>query len=49
VIGIGGITAGNAGDVIRAGAAGVAVIGAVLSAPEPETAARTLREALSPS
>jgi thiamine-phosphate pyrophosphorylase len=49
VIGIGGITARNAGDVIRAGAAGVAVIGAVLSAPEPETAARTLREALSPS
>jgi thiamine-phosphate pyrophosphorylase len=49
VIGIGGITARNAGEVIRAGAAGVAVIGAVLSAPEPETAARTLREALSPS
>ena len=49
VIGIGGITARNAGEVIRAGAAGVAVIGAVLSAPEPETAARTLREALWPS
>ena len=49
VIGIGGITAGNAGEIIRAGAAGVAVIGAVLSAPAPETAARALRAALSPS
>jgi len=49
VIGIGGITAGNAGAIIRAGAAGVAVIGAVLSAPEPETAARALRVAVSPS
>ena len=40
VIGIGGITARNAAEIMRAGAAGVAVIGAVLSAPEPETAAR---------
>ena len=48
-IGIGGITARNAGEIVRAGAAGVAVIGAVLSAPEPETAARALRVALSPS
>ena len=46
VIGIGGITASNAGDITRAGAAGVAVIGAVLSAPNPETAARALRAAL---
>lgn len=49
VIGIGGITAQNAGEVTRAGAAGIAVIGAVLSAPEPETAARALRAALEPS
>ena len=49
VIGIGGITPDNAGEVTRAGAAGVAVIGAVLNAPEPETAARALRVAVSPS
>ena len=49
VIGIGGITARNAGEIMRAGAAGVAVIGAVLSAPEPESAARALRVAVSPS
>ena len=48
VIGIGGVTAGNAGEIVRSGAAGVAVIGAVLSAPEPETAARALRVAIAP-
>ena len=46
VIGIGGITAANAGDIIRAGAVGVAVIGAVLGATDPEDAARDLRAAL---
>jgi thiamine-phosphate pyrophosphorylase len=46
VIGIGGITAANAGDIIRAGAVGVAVIGAVLDAADPETAARDLLAAL---
>ena len=45
VIGIGGVTAANATGVIRAGAAGVAVIGAVLSAPDPELAARALAAA----
>lgn len=49
VIGIGGITARNAAQISGAGAAGVAVIGAVLSAPEPETAARALRVAIAPS
>lgn len=49
VIGIGGITSRNAGAIVRAGAAGVAVIGSVLSAREPETAARALRVALAPS
>ena len=49
VIGIGGITARNAAQISGAGAAGVAVIGAVLSAPEPETAARALRVALAPA
>ena len=45
VIGIGGITAANARAIIRAGAVGVAVIGAVLGATEPEAAARELRAA----
>lgn len=40
VIGIGGISAANARQITDAGASGVAVIGAVLSAPDPETAAR---------
>ncbi len=47
VIGIGGISAANAGSVIRAGAAGVAVIGAVLGVgADPETAARALAAAV---
>jgi len=45
VIGIGGITATNARSVIDAGATGVAVIGAVLGASNPEIAARGLRAA----
>lgn len=45
VIGIGGITAANASLIMRAGAAGVAVIGAVLSAADPEAAARALAAA----
>lgn len=42
VVGIGGITAGNASQVLRAGAAGVAVIGAVMRADDPEAAIRAL-------
>ncbi|MFN2570705.1 MAG: thiamine phosphate synthase [Gemmatimonadales bacterium] len=42
VIGIGGITAANAPLVLGSGAAGVAVIGAVLRAADPETAARAV-------
>ena len=45
VIGIGGITAANASMIVRAGAAGVAVIGAVLSAADPEAAARAVAAA----
>lgn len=41
-VGIGGITAANAGEVARAGA-GVAVVGAVMDAEDPAAAARTLR------
>lgn len=43
VIAIGGITAANAGSILTAGAAGVAVIGAVWEASDPEIAARALR------
>jgi thiamine-phosphate pyrophosphorylase len=46
LIGIGGITADNAGEVIRAGADGVAVISAVAAAPDPATATRRLLDAV---
>ncbi len=46
VIGIGGINAGNVGQVMTAGAAGVAVISAVCSAEDPEAGARQLIEAM---
>lgn len=41
-VGIGGIDAENASDVVRAGAAGVAVIRAVMQAPDPAEATREL-------
>lgn len=43
VLAIGGITAANAPAVVRAGATGVAVIGAVWSATDPAHATRALR------
>jgi len=43
VVGIGGIDAGNAREVLLAGAAGVAVIGAVASANDPVEVVRALR------
>lgn len=46
VVGIGGITADKAAAVIEAGAAGVAVISAVIGAPDPEAAACHLREVI---
>jgi len=46
LIGIGGITAENVGDVIRAGADGVAVISAVCGAADPLLATRRLCEAI---
>ncbi len=52
LFGIGGITAERVPDVIRAGAHGVAVIGAVMSAPDVEAAARgflTALEGLTPT
>jgi len=46
VIGIGGVTVANAPALARAGAAGVAVIGAVWEASDPAAAARALRAAI---
>lgn len=44
VVAIGGVNAENAGEMIRAGAAGVAVVRAIMAAPDPKAAARQLRE-----
>jgi thiamine-phosphate pyrophosphorylase len=46
VIAQGGITAANATEIAAAGAAGVAVTGAILAAPDPARATRALRAAL---
>ena len=46
LVGIGGIAHTNAGDVIRAGADGVAVVSAIIASPDPEAAARALRSAV---
>ena len=46
VIAIGGITAANAGDLIAAGASGVAVIGAIFDDDEPRASAAALRAAI---
>ncbi|MDA1001184.1 MAG: thiamine phosphate synthase [bacterium] len=43
VVAIGGVTAEWVAPVIEAGASGIAVIGAVMGAPDPEAAARGLR------
>jgi thiamine-phosphate pyrophosphorylase len=46
VIAIGGITAATAGELVRAGAWGVAVVSAVCAAGDPEAAARELARAV---
>lgn len=46
LIGIGGINEANLGLVLEAGAQGVAVISSILGAPDPEEAARRLRQAM---
>lgn len=46
IVGIGGVTADNAGPVVEAGADGVAVISAITAADDPEAATRTLRQAV---
>ena len=46
LVGIGGIDGARAGEVIRAGADGVAVVSAILGRPDVEGAARQLRAAV---
>jgi thiamine-phosphate diphosphorylase len=46
LVGIGGVTPDNVGDVIRAGADGVAVISAVCAAANPAAATRRFIEAI---
>jgi len=47
LVGIGGIGVHNGAQVIQAGASGIAVVSAVVSAPCPETAARDLGKIVS--
>ena len=49
VLAIGGITVANLDDVLRTGCAGIAVISAILSDPDPSRAAGRLRSALDTS
>ena len=46
LLGIGGITPDNLGDVIGAGATGVAVIRSILGSNDPRSAAKVLKESL---
>jgi len=46
LVGIGGINVGNAADIIRAGADGIAVVSAIVSAACPEIAAAELKKLL---
>lgn len=45
VVGIGGITTARAAEVANTGAAGVAVVGAVMAAPDPSDVVSTMRQA----
>ena len=45
-LGIGGITPDNAGDVVGAGASGAAVITAITESPNPEEAARAMKQTM---
>jgi thiamine-phosphate pyrophosphorylase len=43
LVGIGGVKPGNATEVLRAGCNGVAVVSAIVSAPDPQQAAAELK------
>jgi thiamine-phosphate pyrophosphorylase len=43
LIAIGGIDAGNAAEAIAGGADGIAVVSAIMAAPDPTAASRRLR------
>ena len=49
LVGIGGITADNAGAVLAAGADAVAVISALCEAPDPKAATQVFLERLGPT
>lgn len=49
VLAIGGIDASNVGEALATGAAGIAVIAAIIGAADPESEARKLRRALDES
>ncbi len=44
LVGIGGVKPGNAAEIIRAGCDGVAVVSAIVSAPDPRKAATELKK-----
>ena len=46
IVAVGGISTATAGDAIRAGACGVALIRGILGSPDPERAAREVRSAI---
>jgi thiamine-phosphate pyrophosphorylase len=46
LVGIGGLTRENSGDVIRNGADGVAVVSAIVAAVDPEAAAKALKHVI---
>jgi thiamine-phosphate pyrophosphorylase len=48
IIAIGGINAGNAADVMKAGAAGIAVVSGILGSPDPRKAASELKKVVLP-
>lgn len=48
-VGIGGINLANAQDIIQAGADGISVVSAIMSAPDPQQSARQLKEIINTS
>ncbi len=48
-VGIGGINLTNAQDIIQAGADGISVVSAIMSAPDPQQSARQLKEIINKS